>query len=229
MTRPSRPTPPPDSTDDHVIPVQPSTPDGVVAAIANLIQSSNGRVRVMIDGASASEPERLGAEVVKALAPRRGVLIRADHFWRQASLRFEDGRRDADAWLDHWLDDGALRREVLDPFILTGRVLPALRDPDTDRSLRQPHIDLPADGVLVVAGSVLLGRGLPFDLAIHVHLSAAALKRRTPEAQSWTLPALARYQSERNPTTLADLVIRADDPLRPALVARPPRTCTLLS
>ncbi len=210
-------------------PVQPSTPDGVVAAIANLIQSSHGRVRVAIDGAPASEPERLGAEVVKALAPRRGVLIRADNFWRQASLRFEDGRHDADAWLDHWLDDGAVRREVLDPALLTGRVLPALRDRGTDRSLRQPHIDLPPDGVVVVAGSVLLGRGLPFDLAVHVHLSAAALTRRTPETDSWTLPALNRYQSERNPTRLADLVIRADDPLRPALVARPPQTCTLLS
>ena len=209
--------------------IEPSTPAGVVAAIVTLICGSGERVRVAIDGAPASAPERLGAEVVDALAPRRGVLVRADHFWRQASLRFEDGRHDADAWLDHWLDDGALRREVLDPALLTGRVLPALRDPGTDRSLRQAHIDLPPDGVVVVARSVLLGRGLPFDLAVHVHLSAAALKRRTPEAQAWTLPGLARYQSERNPTTLADLVIRADDPLRPALVARPPRTCTLLS
>jgi len=208
--------------------IEPSTPAGVVAAIVAVISVSTERVRVAIDGAPASAPERLGAEVVEALAPRRGVLVRADHFWRQASLRFEDGRHDADAWLDHWLDEAALRREVLDPGVERGRVLPALRDPVTDRSLRPALVELPPDGVIIVAGSALLGRGLPFDLAVHVHLSAAALARRTPEDQSWTLPALARYERERNPTALADLVVRADDPLRPALLARPPRTCTLL-
>jgi hypothetical protein len=65
---------------------------------------------------------------------------------------------------------------------------------------------------------VLLGRGLPFDLAVHVHLTPAALARRTPDDQDWTLPALARYERERDPALLADLVVRADDPLRPALV-----------
>jgi hypothetical protein len=94
----------------------------------------------------------------------------------------------------------------------------ALRDPATDRSLRPTLVELPADGVVVVAGSALLGRGLPFDVAVHVHLSDAALARRTPEDEAWTLPALARYQREREPTVLADLVVRADDPLRPAIV-----------
>ena len=209
--------------------IEPSTPAGVVAAIVTLICASGERVRVAIDGAPASAPERLGAEVVDALAPRRGVLVRADHFWRQASLRFEDGRHDADAWLDHWLDEAALRREVLDPGVERGCVLPALRDPVTDRSLRPSRVNMPQDGVIIVAGSALLGRGLPFDLAVHVHLSAATLERRTTKEQAWTLPALARYERERNPTTLADLVVRADDPLRPALLARPPRTCTSLS
>ena len=36
---------------------------------------------------------------------------------------------DHDAWLDGWLDESALRREVLD--LASGRVLPALRDPLT--------------------------------------------------------------------------------------------------
>ncbi|MFZ4486736.1 MAG: uridine kinase [Candidatus Nanopelagicales bacterium] len=198
--------------------IEPSSPSGVVDAIVALVASSRDRVRVVIDGAPASRPEILGAEVVEALAPRCGVLVRANHFWRQASLRFEDGRRDADAWLEGWLDEAALRREVLDRCVETGRVLPALRDPATDRSLRPTLVELPADGVVVVAGSALLGRGLPFDVAVHVHLSDAALARRTPEDEAWTLPALARYQREREPTVLADLVVRADDPLRPAIV-----------
>ena len=198
--------------------IEPSTPAGVVNAIVALVASSRDRVRVVIDGAPASQPEILGAEVVGALAPRRGVLVRADHFWRQASLRFEDGRHDADAWLEGWLDEAAMRREVLDRCAETGQLLPALRDPATDRSLRPALVELPADGVVIVAGSALLGRGLPFDIAVHVHLTDAALTRRTPEDQAWTLPALARYQREREPTKLADLVVRADDPLRPAIV-----------
>ena len=201
-----------------MIEVQPSTSAGVVEAVAALINSSRQRLRVVIDGAPASCPETLGTAIVEALAPRRGILVRADHFWRQASLRFEYGRHNPHAWLDHWLDDAALRREVLDPCIQTGRVLPALRDPVTDRSIRNGFVDLPPDGVVIVAGSVLLGRGLPFDMAAHIHLSTSALARRTPVEQAWTLPALARYEVERGPTELADLVIRADDPLRPAIV-----------
>ena len=198
--------------------IQPSSPKGVVDAIVALISSQPGRLRVAIDGAEAAEPEHLAEQVVGGLAPRRALLVRAHHFWRQASLRLEDGRHDADAWLDRWLDEAALRREVLDPCAETGRVLPALRDPATDRSIRSSHVQLPPDGVVVVAGSVLLGRGLPLDLAVHVHLTPAALARRTPDDQDWTLPALARYERERDPALLADLVVRADDPLRPALV-----------
>ena len=201
-----------------MIVVQPSTPAGVVDAIVSLISSRPGRLRVAIDGAPAADPVLLAKQVVLELAPRNGLLVRAHHFWRQASLRLEDGRHDADAWLDRWLDEAALRREVLDPCAEGRPVLPALRDPVTDRSLRSSHVELPPDGVVIVAGSVLLGRGLPFDGAVHVHLTQAALARRTPEDQSWTLPALARYERERNPAALADLVVRSDDPLRPALV-----------
>lgn len=198
--------------------VTPSTPDGVVDAIVQLLNATPGRIRLAIDGAPAAEPERLAERVTTALAPRRSVLIRADHFWRQASLRLEHGRHNADAWLDAWLDVRALRREVLDPFPITGRVLPALRDPVTDRSLRAAAVDLPADGVVIVAGSVLLGRDLPFDLAVHVHLSPTALARRTPADQAWTLPALARYANEYRPMACASLILRDDDPRHPALV-----------
>ena len=201
-----------------MIVVQPSTRAGVVDAIVSLISSRPGRLRVAIDGAPAADPENLAEQVVLEFAPRCAVLVRADHFWRQASLRLEDGRHDADAWLHRWLDEAALRREVLDPCVEGRPVLPALRDPVTDRSLRSAHVELPPDGLVIVAGSVLLGRGLPFDVAVHVQLTRAALARRTPEDQSWTLPALARYERERNPAALADLVVRWDDPLRPALV-----------
>lgn len=162
--------------------------------------------------------------MVEALSPRRALHVRADHFWRPASLRLEHGREDPDAWLDGWLDDDALRREVLDPHAAGGPVLPGLRDPATDRSLRMTPVTLPGDGVVVVSGSVLLGRWLPFDVAVHVRLSPAALRRRTPLEQAWTLAALDRYAEERGPEEAADLVVRADDPRHPALQERPGAT-----
>ena len=202
--------------------VLPATPDGVVRAVVALVDAHRGRVRVAVDGAPAADPHALAARVLEALAPRPALHVRADAFWRSAGLRLELGREDPDSWLDSWLDDAALRREVLDRFPATGRVLPALRDPLTDRSLRAAAVEMPADGVVLVSGSALLGRLLPFDVAIHVRLSPAALARRTPAAEAWTLPALARYAEERDPEGAADLVVRADDPRHPALAVREP-------
>ena len=199
---------------------QPTTPSGVVDAVVALIDATAGRVRVAVDGAPATEAEALADQVVEALSPRPAIHVRADRFWRPASLRLEDGRENPDAWLETWLDEGALIREVLDPFAAKGIALPELRDPNTDRSLRAQHVQLAADGVVVVSGSVLLGRGLPLDITVHLRLSPSALARRTPGYQAWTLPALARYEAERDPSGAADLVILSDDARHPAILLR---------
>jgi hypothetical protein len=198
--------------------IRPTSPEGVILAIAALIADRAGRVRVAVDGAPAADSGEVADRLVVGIAPRRALHVRSDAFWRAASLRLEKGRHDSDAWLESWLDVAALRREVLDDFPATGRVLPALRDPVTDRSLRLAPVDLPSDGVVVVSGAALLGRGLPFDIVVHLRLSPAALERRTPAAERWILPALARYAAESDPEGLADLVVRTDDPRHPALV-----------
>jgi hypothetical protein len=200
---------------------RPTTPDGVVAAVVALLAKHEGRVRLAVDGAPAAEPDNLAARITAALAPRSTLHVRADRFWRPAGLRFERGRTNPDSWLETWLDDDALRREVLGACPQTGRALPELRDPVTDRSLRSTVVVLPVDGVVVVSGSCLLGRGLPFDVSVHIRLSPQALARRTPALQAWTLPALTRYASERDPEGRADIVIRADDPRHPAVVIAP--------
>jgi hypothetical protein len=63
-----------------------------------------------------------------------------------------------------------------------------------------------------------LGRGLEFDLIVHLWLSPSALRRRTTGARRWTLPACERYESEVSPSGLADVVVRVDDPEHPAVV-----------
>jgi hypothetical protein len=65
---------------------------------------------------------------------------------------------------------------------------------------------------------LLLGAGLPFELTVHLQMSAAALLRRTDPADRWTLPAYARYAEEVAPAAFADVVVRMDDPRHPAVV-----------
>jgi hypothetical protein len=139
--------------------------------------------------------------------------VRAESFWRDASLRFEQGREDVDSYLS-WLDAGALRREVL---TAGGWFLPSLRDPATNRATRVPREPLPDNAVLVVSGTFLLGLGLPFDRVVHLALSPAARARRTPDEDAWTLAGFDRYDADIGPGAIADVVIKLDDPRHPAV------------
>jgi hypothetical protein len=176
--------------------------------------------RVAVDGAPAARTGDL-ADALAAALPVLGhpvLRVRARDFWRPASVRLEYGHQDVDAYYGLWLDTGALRREVLEPLGPggSGRALPSLRDPATDRSTRADYVDLPPGGVLVLDGPLLLGQGLPLDLAVHLSLSPAALRRRTDPAEQWTLPAYDRYAREALPGQTADVLVRADDPRHPA-------------
>ncbi|GLW12949.1 uridine kinase [Microtetraspora sp. NBRC 13810] len=179
-------------------------------------------VRVAVDGAPAARPDELADALVDPLRLRGREVLRvsAAGFLRPASLRFEFGRTDPDAFYDDWLDTGALIREVLAPLDPggTGRVLPALWDAVADRATRASYVTVPPGGVLLLDGALLLGRWLPLDLTIHLRLSPGSLARRVAPEQKWTLPAYARYEEEVAPADAADIVVRADDPRHPALV-----------
>ena len=194
--------------------VEPTTPGGVVAAVLALLPE--GLTRLAVDGAPSEEAHELAAAV--AVAHGRAVHVRAEGFWRPAGQRFEHGREDADDWLDVWLDEGALEREVLVRAAERGEVVPAVRDPLTDRSVRLEPV--PVHGLVVVSGSGLLGRGLPFDVTVHLQASPAALRRRLPDEEQWLVEPLQRYADERAPAETADLVVRVEDPRHPALVRR---------
>ncbi|MER7518737.1 uridine kinase [Streptomyces sp. NPDC126499] len=175
-------------------------------------------LKVGIDGAPAAPGGEFADRVAEALRLRgRSVLVvSTGGFLRPASLRFEHGKQDPDAYYSGWYDTGALWREVFGPLEPggSGRVLPDLWDPVTDRATRSPAVPLPPGGVLVVHGPFLLGHWFPFDVKVHLRLSVGALARRTD--QPWTLPAFARYEEEVGPADVADAVVRADDPRRPA-------------
>ncbi|WP_431773112.1 uridine kinase [Streptomyces cucumeris] len=197
--------------------------DATADRIAGLTAADGGPwLRVAVDGAPAAGTGRLAGALAEGLRLRgRPVLVvAAAGFWRPASLRLEFGRYDPDAYYDQWLDTGALWREVfapLEPGVdATGRVLPDLWDPVSDRATRSPYAELPPGGVLVLHGALLLGHWFPFDLSVHLRLSPGALARRTDQGERWTLPAYARYEDEVRPDETADVVVRVDDPRHPA-------------
>ncbi|MHC0432619.1 nucleoside/nucleotide kinase family protein [Streptomyces sp. O3] len=177
-------------------------------------------IRVAVDGAPAAGTGALAGRLADALRirGRPALAVAAQGFLRPASLRFEYGHRDPETYYDGWFDTGALWREVFDPLEPggTGRVLTDLWDPATDRATRTPYAELPPSGVLVLHGPLLLGRWFPFDLTVHLRLTSGALRRRTEEAERWTLPAFERYEDEVDPAGTADVVVRADDPRHPA-------------
>jgi hypothetical protein len=198
----------------------PISPQALADRVAEAVAARAGRVRVIVDGAEPTEPGVLADAVAERLRVlgRAPVRVRAAHYLRPASLRFERGRADPDARYEDWLDTGALRREVLDPMAAGGSVLPALWDPGTDRSMRADYVDVPGDGVLLLDGELLLGHGLPAELTVHLAMSPAALTRRG--VPSWLLPAFARYERAVDPLRTADIGVRFDDPKRPAMLAR---------
>jgi hypothetical protein len=148
------------------------------------------------------------------------VVVPSAGFYRPASLRLEHGRTDPDARYTDWLDAGALTREVLAPTGPggSGEYLPVLWDVDRDRAARARPRKAPDGGVLLVPGALLQGIGLAFDVVVHLRLSPAARRRLTPPEQAWELPAFDRYDDEVDPSGLADAVVLADHPDRPALV-----------
>jgi hypothetical protein len=200
----------------------PVAPAELPALLAERLVTSGGTVRVAVDGAPAAAPDGLAEALLAELhvRGRPAAHIRAAGFWRDASLRLEYGHEDLESYLS-WLDAGSLRREVLDAAVgEPASYLPSLRDPVTNRSTRADPAPVAPGTVLIVSGSLLLRHGLPFDRTIHLSLSPASRRRRTPDADAWTLPAYDHYDAETRPSETADVVIKVDDPRHPAISFR---------
>lgn len=210
---------------------EPISPAALVETLADAVHRAAAEgapgswLRVGIDGPPAAAPGRLAAALVDPLRVRgRPALpVSTLDFLRPASVRLERGRTDPDSYYESWFDLAALGREVLGPLRPggSGKVLPSLWDPQVDRATRAPYVRLPAGGVLLLSGPLLLGAGLDLDFTVHLLVTPAARTRRTPPEEHWTLPAFDRYADEVAPESLADRVVRLDDPAHPAVSHRP--------
>ncbi|MGF0318606.1 hypothetical protein [Nocardia fluminea] len=195
----------------------PTSPAALARLVADRLVELPGRRILAVDGADAAAPVELGHRIVRTLTDRgrSAAVVSVHDFVRPASLRMEYGRDDEWSYRTAWFDYEAMRREILVALRTEGRWLPALWDEERDRSARAAIRAAQADLVLVLAGPMLLGRGLDFDLAIRLELSEQAALRRTPADQRWTLPAL-RDHTVDNPED-ATWTVRWDHPDRAAL------------
>jgi hypothetical protein len=206
-------------------PVEPARLPDLLAERLDRAERPGRALRVAVDGPHCADPLPLAESLVTPLRARGRptCVIAADTFWRDASLRLEFGRADVESFAG-WLDDEALRREVLDPLGPngSGSYLPSLRDPQTNRATREAAHTADDGEIVIIGGELMLGRGLPFDVGIHLSMSPAGRERRTDADRQWTLPAFERYDAEVRPAETADVVVRVDDPRHPAVVTRAP-------
>ena len=193
------------------------TPETLVQELVELVVQRPGLVRTLLDGVGAGS---LADALVPGLAAagRPPLRVRGADFLRPAGERFEQGREDEEHFRTRWLDAAALEREVL-ARSAAGSYLPALWDARRDRSARRSLEPVPDGAVLLVDGLFLLGRELSCELSVHLALSPGALRRRgVPE---WQLPAFAEYDRQVRPGEVCDVLVRAEDPRRPAVLVRP--------
>jgi hypothetical protein len=203
--------------------VRPVTPELLVSELADRIERRAAPwTRVAIDGAPPAGTADLADALVDPLRlrGRATVRVRTADYLRPASLRLEHGRHDPDAYYSGWFDFDGLNREVLRPLSPagSGHVLPALWDAVADRSPRLDPVPLPAGGIAIIDGPLLLSADLPFDFTVHLWMPPEALARKTPESQQWMLPAFQRYSDEVQPQRRADYLVRVDRPGHPAVV-----------
>ncbi|MBU3065036.1 hypothetical protein KO481_26335 [Nocardia sp. NEAU-G5] len=192
----------------------PIAANALVAAVVDRATALPGRSVVAIEGADAAEPLPFAAGVadrIRAQGRQCGVVSLHDYV-RPASLRLEYGR-DEMSYRTAWFDYSGLNREVLQALREHGRWLPALWNEDTDRSARATPISATDDTVVLIAGPMLLGRGLSFDLTVELRLSEGALRRT--DAEDFTVEALLRHR--RNHPESPDILVAWDHRDRPAL------------
>lgn len=197
----------------------PLTPDALVSMVADRCLAHEGRIRVAVHGADAAAPADLAGRIAARLrsAGRPAEVVELKDFLLPASQRLEFGREDPDSYRERWFDFAALAREVLDPLARPGAAewLPRLRDPETDRSVRAQRQPAPRDLVLLVAGPMLLGRWLDFDLSVALQVDERVLRERTPAELAFTVDGVLEHDKENREEP--DILVRYNHPERPAV------------
>ncbi|HYN71173.1 MAG TPA: hypothetical protein VES60_01635 [Nakamurella sp.] len=199
----------------------PATPERLVESIASWIDDRSPERRVVgFDGPEEIGTAALADNVAARLIAvgRPAVRVSTRWWWRPASLRLEFGREEVDTLLGGWVDSAALGREIIAPLMAgSTHVVARLRDPTTDRSLREQSEAVPSNAIVLLDGPFLAALELPIDALVHLRVSDKALARRLPPERQWWIPGFDRYRSLYLPDEHADVVVSYDHPSTPAM------------
>jgi hypothetical protein len=204
---------------------RPLTPDLLVRDLADRIdRRPEPRPRVGFDGFEEVGSTALAEAVAERLRElgRPVVRVSTRWWWRAASLRLEIGRTDIDMLLHGWVDMAALRRELLDPIAADAPdgYVPRLRDPSSDRAVREARRPIEPRAVVILDGPFLLADPVGLDAVVHLQVSTGALSRALAPDRQWWVEAHERYRATETPAHRADAVIAYDHPSAPAIVWR---------
>jgi hypothetical protein len=191
------------------------------------VGSGRNPVVVGFDGAAEIGATELADHVAEALTAYGRPVLRASTcwWWRPAALRLELGRQDVDMLLTGWVDAAALKRELIAPVVAgNSPYITRLRDPSTDRSVRQTAERAQPGSILLIDAPFLLAAGLPLDAVVGLSVNLATLRRALAPDRSWWIEAFRRYQADYEPSARADVLLSYDHPSAPAVagpMARP--------
>ncbi len=202
----------------------PLTPAALALRLARWIDLRGpDRLRVGFDGFPEVGTSELADAVAQHLTALQRPVIRisTQWWWRSAALRLEYGRQDVQSRLEGWVDVGSLRREAFDPLSPSGsgQYLTKLRDPRTDRAVRQEFGSATKNAVLLLDGPLLQTHQLAFDALVQVGVSAGRLQRTMPATRQWELEAAREYREvflPAHPFGRPSVLISYEHPATPA-------------
>jgi hypothetical protein len=208
----------------------PLTRAKLVDALSDWVLDQAGRLEppagavIGFDGLAEIGTADLADEVAATLRGSGRQIIRASTawWWRPSALRLELGRQDVDMLLTGWVDAGALSRELVGPVRSGGSAhITRLRDPATDRSVRQAPATVLAGAILLLDGPYLLAAGLPLDAVVAFAVSRGRLTRALPTERHWWADAFEKYQDDYAPADRADVLLSYDHAAAPAASGLP--------
>jgi uridine kinase len=199
-------------------------------------------LRVAVDGPPAAGKTMLADELGDALRAQGRYVIRAsiESFLLPRAQRYRRGELSAEGCYHDSFDYDALHRVLLDPLGPGGDrgFRHAVYDKQTDGVVSEPITAAPVDAVLIFEGVFLMRPELSDGWDLRIFVSAAfeetlARARTRDEALYGTPVAVERrfrsryrpsqqlYFDTVRPTDHADIVVRNDEPARPAWKVRP--------
>jgi uridine kinase len=214
----------------------------VFRQLAQLIGRLSGRVRVAVDGRTASGKttfaDTLAAEIGKT--GREVARTSIDGFHRPKAARYARGRYSAEGYYFDARDLDAVRTLLLDPLGPDGdgRYRTASFDLEHDQPIEQVAIRAATDAILIVDGTFLQRPELSdgWDVAVFVDTSEERAEARGIARDAERLggleaakklyadryrPAFDLYEVLCHPRTNADVIIDNNDFQHPAMTVRP--------